>query len=149
MVKMKGIEEGKMLFSVQCDRIAEMRFPPPEGLVGPSAAVRSHWQSAVKLMQASKMLQNKAADTANTMASARIRESTFPQMRKSGSKDALSHSPSHSSDSRAHGGSHGSTLDHARHRLSTTERRASAFSHVNGLGDGDSVHLPGAVDSSL
>jgi hypothetical protein len=90
MVKMKGIEEGKRLFSVQCDRVAEMRYPPPEGLVGASAAVRSNWKSAVKLMQASKMLQNKAADSSKGMASARMREQTHPLMRKSGSKGSLS-----------------------------------------------------------
>jgi len=153
MVKMKGIEEGKRLFSVQCDRVAEMRYPPPEGLVGASAAVRSNWKSAVKLMQASKMLQNKAADSSKGMASARMREQTHPLMRKSGSKGSLTDSPSHSADSRAHGGSHRSALDAALgHASSAQGRRQKVSQHdskesIATLVDdtGDSGNLPGAV----
>jgi hypothetical protein len=142
MVKLKGIEEAKMLFSVQCERMAEMRYPPPEGLVV-SAAVRSNWQSAVKLMQASKMLQTKAADKSNAMASARMRQHTSPLVRKSGSKGSLNESPSRSADSRAHGGSHSSALGHARRSWS---RHSSKDSLVDD--PGDSNNLPGAVYDS-
>jgi hypothetical protein len=59
LVKLKGIEEGKRLYSVHCAKLADMRFPPAEGLIGvDTTCVKSNWQSAVRILQASGALSS-------------------------------------------------------------------------------------------